>query len=115
MNFYSFLQASEIRKVQLVNSLITNEEVEPHRESSLLSMHFKIRKHHVRDGRIQISCEASMLNVWKRSKLEEIFVKTHNDAENLATPHLEHFSHASKNYCQNLAFLVFGTLAFNLA
>ena len=49
---FNFFQASDIRgRVNLINSLITNEEVEPHRESSLLSMHFKIRKHHVREGK----------------------------------------------------------------
>jgi hypothetical protein len=48
-------------------------------------MRFKVLLHHVKEARIQIRCEASILNIYKRDRLEEIFVKTHS-AENLATP-----------------------------
>lgn len=87
--YYTFLQATELRRVDLVPSIIINEEREPQLESSILSMHFKVRKHHVRDSRIEVRCEATILNIYQRSRLEEIFVKTHN-AETLATPNNEY-------------------------
>ena len=94
-NHYNFLrfiffQASEMKKVSLRRSLIVNEERDYQSESSILELNFKIKKHHVRRGGIEIRCEASIMNGYhSKSKLEEIFVKTHN-AENLATHNYEY-------------------------
>ena len=79
-----------MRRVNVVPALIVNEERDPKRISSILSLHFRIKKHFVRDARIEVRCEASILNIYRRSKLAEIFVKTHNNAENLATPRHNH-------------------------
>ena len=63
-----------MRKVNLASSIVTNE---PYRERPVLSLQFKINRKHVRKGRINIRCEASILDVWKQSKNVEILVQTH--------------------------------------
>ena len=73
--------------------IIVNAGNDPQRESSILSMNFKVRKHHMRDGRISVRCEASILNIYRRSREEEIFVKTNS-----------HNSHAEKNTSTNHQF-----------
>ena len=102
-----------MRRVTVVRSLIVNEESDPKRESSILSLHFRIRKHHVKDARIEVRCKASILNVYNRSKMAEIFVKTHNNAENLATHNHEFSSLAVKNHHFSL-ILEFWTALLNL-
>ena len=74
-----------MRKIKLNSALITNEENERNRESSLLSMQFKIRRHHVKNARIEIRCEAKIFNMFSRTRDKEIFVKTHS-AENQHQP-----------------------------
>ena len=83
-NFHIF-QATDMRKIKLNSALITNEENERNRESSLLSMQFKIRRHHVKNARIEIRCEAKIFNMFSRTRDKEIFVKTHS-AENQHQP-----------------------------
>lgn len=85
--------AATMRKVELTPALIVNAGNDPQRESSILSMNFKVRKHHMRDGRISVRCEASILNIYRRSREEEIFVKTNS-----------HNSHAEKNTSTNHQF-----------
>ena len=66
-------------------------------ESSILELNFKIKKHHVRRGGIEIRCEASIMNGYhSKSKLEEIFVKTHN-AEKMNTHNYEYRYVLKKN------------------
>lgn len=77
--------ATDMRKIKLNSALITNEENERNRESSLLSMQFKIRRHHVKNARIEIRCEAKIFNMFSRTRDKEIFVKTHS-AENQHQP-----------------------------
>lgn len=109
-------QASEMRRVHVSSSLITNEDHDRHvdRESSILSLNFKVKKHHVRDARIEIRCDATIFNIYNRSKLEEIFVKTH-EAENLATHNYEYSSKAtaaSRKYHQTIIIAPFLTTLF---
>ena len=88
------MQASEYRRVNLSSSLITNEEQDPKRESSILSIKFKVRKYLVQNARIDIRCEASIFNTYHRSKTVQVFVKTPASAENLATHNQEYSSKA---------------------
>ena len=83
-----------MKRVSLKRSLIVNEEKDYQSESSILELRFKIKPHHVRRGSIEVRCEAEIMNGYNRkSKLAEIFVKTHN-AENLAThTNYEYSSH----------------------
>ena len=74
-----------MRKIKLNSALITNEENRRNRESSLLSMEFKIRRHHVKNARIDVRCEAKIFNMFSRTRDVEIFVKTHS-AENQHQP-----------------------------
>ena len=62
-----------MRKVNLASSIVTDEQ---YRDRPVLSLQFKINRKHVRKGRINIRCEASILDVWKQSKKVEIFVQT---------------------------------------
>ena len=68
------------KHVETRPALLINADNDPQRESSILSMKFKVRKHHVRNGRIDIRCEAAILQSYKRSRDEEIFVRTTNSA-----------------------------------
>jgi len=102
--FINNRNASEMRKVSLRRSLIVNEERDYQSESSILELNFKIKKHHVRRGGIEIRCEASIMNGYhSKSKLEEIFVKTHN-AENLATHNYEYSSHGASTSAKYQSF-----------
>jgi hypothetical protein len=77
-------------------------------------MRFKVLLHHVKEARIQIRCEASILNIYKRDRLEEIFVKTHS-AENLATPQNDNSSEANtttKPIIMNIIYSALIILAF---
>ena len=70
--------------------LFSIEERDYQSESFIFELNFKIKKHHMRRGGIEIRCAASIMNGYhSKSKLEEIFVKTHN-AENLATHNYEY-------------------------
>ena len=61
-------------------------------------------------GMIGIRCEASILTIYRRSRSEDIYVKTHS-AENLATPQHEYSSRASVLNCTKLGvFEIFLTL-----
>ena len=89
-------QASEMKRVSLKKALIVNEEKDYQSESSILELRFKIKPHHVRRGSIEVRCEAEIMNGYNRkSKLAEIFVKTHNNAENLATHHNRNYEYSS--------------------
>ena len=107
-----------MRKIKLDSALITNEENQRNRESSLLSMQFKIRRHHVKNARIDIRCEAKIFNMFSRTKDAEIFVKTHS-AENQHQP-LNNF-HSSQHSSMiifefgkfKIIFLTFLVLLFN--
>ena len=81
-----------MRKVDLTPALIVNADNDPQRESSILSMNFKVRKHHVHEGRVGVRCEASILNIYQRGRDKEIFVRT------------GHNSHAEKNTSTNHQF-----------
>eukprot|EP00095_Tigriopus_kingsejongensis_P001102 maker-scaffold497_size155254-snap-gene-0.10 protein:Tk01102 transcript:maker-scaffold497_size155254-snap-gene-0.10-mRNA-1 annotation:"PREDICTED: uncharacterized protein LOC102680362 isoform X2" len=86
-------QVSGRRAISLRQFLITNEEDKPQTESSILSMQFHIRKHHVRQGRILIRCEATILNAYRGEKTKEIFVRTHQ-AANLSNNKYSGLGHA---------------------
>ncbi len=95
------------RSYNLHQYLIVNEQEDPQTESSILSMEFVIKRHHVHNGRINIRwplrnisnlyytserrmrrntspsfcrCEASILSVYKKDKEVHIFVETHTAA-----------------------------------
>ena len=98
-NMKKKFQASEMKRnknFSLKRSLIVNEEKDYQSESSILELRFKIKPHHVRRGSIEVRCEAEIMNGYNRkSKLAEIFVKTHNNAENLATHHNRNYEYSS--------------------
>ncbi|TRY78720.1 hypothetical protein TCAL_13275 [Tigriopus californicus] len=73
-------KVSHRRGISLRQFLIVNEEDTPQTESSILSMKFHVRKNHVRQGRILIRCEATILNAYRGDKTKEIFVRTHQAA-----------------------------------
>ena len=80
------------RKLVFFIFFTVNADNDPQRESSILSMNFKVRKHHVHEGRVGVRCEASILNIYQRGRDKEIFVRT------------GHNSHAEKNTSTNHQF-----------
>ena len=56
------------------NYVITNEQERPQTESAVLSMRFRVRKHHVHLGRIHVMCRASILDVYQSETDVEICV-----------------------------------------
>jgi hypothetical protein len=59
------------RGISLRNYHITNEEEKPQTESSVLSMKFKVRKHHVHHGKMHVRCNAAIMNIYQESKKKE--------------------------------------------
>ena len=121
-DFLNLFQASEMRRATVLNTMIKDQG--PNRVSSILSLSFKVKKHHVHNARLgtiwvhfillyfaqnlftEIRCEASIFNTYRRSELQEIFVKTH-EAGNLATaPNHSYASFANKYHLSQLLYII---------
>ena len=60
---------------------ITNEGSQWQTESAVLCMQFRIQKHHVHQGRINVRCRAFIMQIYQRDVSREVFVKTHEVAK----------------------------------
>ena len=95
------------RKLVFFIFFTVNADNDPQRESSILSMNFKVRKHHVHEGRIGVRCEASILNIYQRGRDKEIFVRTgHNSYAEKNTSTNHQFHSLAVSYNLDLIFLM---------
>ena len=62
--------------MNLKKYLIVNEEKNPQTESSILSMVFRVKRHHVKEGVMTVTCLASIMSIYNRSRTVEMYVKT---------------------------------------
>ena len=105
-----------MKRVDVEQSHIVNEGQNPQLESSILSLNFKIRKHHVHNSRIMVKCLATIPQAgYKRHNLKEIFVKNGHVAENLATHHHYGSGASSQKYQSRLMVMALVALMMKVA